>query len=369
VAVDYHQYPVLVVDDEPDILRSFRFNYGEDFDILTAESGARGLELLAGTDVAVIVADQRMPQMSGTEFLERSMDVRPGRRPRRPRADMPGPPESLQAGYRVSSPASTGARRMGRARLARPHWHHVHRSIMRRRSMCGAVDAAASPIETAGQGHARQINWVNANALVAIHVAALGAFWTFSAEGLACCLVMITLTLNFGLIVRFHRLLSHRSFVVPRWVELPLAFLGTCAAEAGPITWVAVHRKHHAHADRQEDPHSPSAGWWWAYVGWTYHRFDVDLQRWAKDLYADPAYRWLERWSAVIVVGVAGWLWLLGYLLGGQRLALSFLFWGFFVRILYTWHTSFLVNSRAHAAAVAPSRPVETAAATCGGWE
>ena len=77
MAFDYHQFPVLVVDDEPDILRSFRYNYGEDFDVLTAESGARGLDLLAAHDVAVIVADQRMPSMSGTEFLERSMDVRP----------------------------------------------------------------------------------------------------------------------------------------------------------------------------------------------------------------------------------------------------------------------------------------------------
>src|SRR5262245_1235829 len=77
VAFDYRQLPVLVVDDEPDILRSFRFNYDEDFDILTAESGARGLDLLATHDVALIVADQRMPSMSGTEFLERSMDVRP----------------------------------------------------------------------------------------------------------------------------------------------------------------------------------------------------------------------------------------------------------------------------------------------------
>jgi len=77
VGLDYRQFPVLVVDDEPDILRSFRFNYEEDFDVLTAESGARGLDLLSVHDVAVIVADQRMPSMSGTEFLERSMDVRP----------------------------------------------------------------------------------------------------------------------------------------------------------------------------------------------------------------------------------------------------------------------------------------------------
>jgi DNA-binding NtrC family response regulator len=77
VEVDYRKFPVLVVDDEPDILRSFSFNYGEDFELLTAPSGARGLELLAAHDPAVIVADQRMPAMTGTEFLEQSMAVRP----------------------------------------------------------------------------------------------------------------------------------------------------------------------------------------------------------------------------------------------------------------------------------------------------
>ncbi len=75
--VDYRRYPVLVVDDEPDILRSFTFNYGDDFDVVTASSGAQGLQLLEAHEPAVIVADQRMPAMSGTEFLERSMSVRP----------------------------------------------------------------------------------------------------------------------------------------------------------------------------------------------------------------------------------------------------------------------------------------------------
>ncbi|MFN8545396.1 MAG: sigma-54 dependent transcriptional regulator [Candidatus Binatia bacterium] len=75
--IDYRRYPVLVVDDEPDILRSLRFDYGDEFDILIAESGAQGLELLAVHDPAVIVADQRMPAMTGTEFLIRSMQIRP----------------------------------------------------------------------------------------------------------------------------------------------------------------------------------------------------------------------------------------------------------------------------------------------------
>jgi two-component system response regulator HupR/HoxA len=75
--VDYRQFPVLVLDDEPDILSLFRYSYGDDFEVLTAESGTQGLELLEKTDAAVIVADQRMPLMSGTEFLARSMEIRP----------------------------------------------------------------------------------------------------------------------------------------------------------------------------------------------------------------------------------------------------------------------------------------------------
>jgi DNA-binding NtrC family response regulator len=77
VEVDYRQFPVLVVDDEPDILSAFGFNYGDEFEVLTAPSGARGLEVLTARDPAVIVADQRMPAMTGTEFLEQSMKIRP----------------------------------------------------------------------------------------------------------------------------------------------------------------------------------------------------------------------------------------------------------------------------------------------------
>src|SRR6059058_1129347 len=77
VEFDYRRFPVVVVDDEPDILRAFTFNYGDEFAVLTAESGAGGLQLLQAHDPAVIVADQRMPVMSGVEFLACSMEIRP----------------------------------------------------------------------------------------------------------------------------------------------------------------------------------------------------------------------------------------------------------------------------------------------------
>ena len=75
--LDYRAFPVLVVDDESDILRAFELSYGDDFTVLTADGGARALDVLANEDVSVIVSDQRMPGMDGSEFLERSMSVRP----------------------------------------------------------------------------------------------------------------------------------------------------------------------------------------------------------------------------------------------------------------------------------------------------
>ena len=77
MALDYRRFPVLVVDDEPDILRSFELSYGDDFRILTANAGVQALDVLRAEDVSVIVSDQRMPSMDGSEFLERSMAVRP----------------------------------------------------------------------------------------------------------------------------------------------------------------------------------------------------------------------------------------------------------------------------------------------------
>ncbi|HJZ85452.1 MAG TPA: sigma-54 dependent transcriptional regulator [Polyangia bacterium] len=71
------RFPVLVVDDEPDNLDAFRFNFRKTFQVLTAGGGEEGLDLLRQNDVAVIVTDQRMPKMTGLEFLKAARDVRP----------------------------------------------------------------------------------------------------------------------------------------------------------------------------------------------------------------------------------------------------------------------------------------------------
>jgi DNA-binding NtrC family response regulator len=65
------KHPILVVDDETDILFSLRALLRRDFEVYTAESGAQALEVLQQNPVHVLMTDQRMPQMTGVELLSR----------------------------------------------------------------------------------------------------------------------------------------------------------------------------------------------------------------------------------------------------------------------------------------------------------
>jgi len=86
---DPQRAAILTVDDDPGVSRAvardLRRRYGEGHRIVRAESGAAGLDALRqmklrGDVVAVILADYRMPEMNGIEFLEQAMDVYPGAR-------------------------------------------------------------------------------------------------------------------------------------------------------------------------------------------------------------------------------------------------------------------------------------------------
>lgn len=73
----YYEYPVLVVDDEPENLQAFLLNFRDDYTVHTAESGEQALRMLEERDYAVILSDQRMPGMSGIELLERTVEANP----------------------------------------------------------------------------------------------------------------------------------------------------------------------------------------------------------------------------------------------------------------------------------------------------
>ena len=70
-------YKILIVDDEPANLRTLARLFREDYEILTAASGAEALALLGHHEVALLITDQRMPGMTGIELLKKTVTLRP----------------------------------------------------------------------------------------------------------------------------------------------------------------------------------------------------------------------------------------------------------------------------------------------------
>ena len=69
--------------------------------------------------------------------------------------------------------------------------------------------------------------------------------WFFSWSALGVALALHWLTGSIGICLAYHRLLSHRSFQVPQWLEYGLATIGALAIQGGgPIFWVGGHRQH-----------------------------------------------------------------------------------------------------------------------------
>jgi stearoyl-CoA desaturase (delta-9 desaturase) len=172
--------------------------------------------------------------------------------------------------------------------------------------------------------------------------------------------IMYTAT-GLGITVGFHRHLTHRAFKAKKPVRVALTIMGTAAIE-GPVTaWVADHRKHHAFADEEGDPHSPHVGHsggfrgalkglLHAHVGWLFiHDERGSKERYAPDLLEDPAIRFVDRTFLVWVLAGLALPFALGWAIGGSiHTALTGLLWGGAVRILLLHHVTYSINSLCH---------------------
>jgi stearoyl-CoA desaturase (delta-9 desaturase) len=189
--------------------------------------------------------------------------------------------------------------------------------------------------------------------IVAIHLGVLLAPFTFTWTGLITCVVMIFLTGALGITACYHRLLTHRSYKTPKAVEYVLTAFGCLALQGGPITWVATHRLHHKESDEDPDPHTPLVNFFWSHIGWLVYtdpqldRYEK-LKRFAKDLDRDRVIRFFQKTFVPLYFAVAAALFVVGYLINGLELGLSLLVWGTFVRTVYVWHATWLVNSATH---------------------
>jgi stearoyl-CoA desaturase (delta-9 desaturase) len=189
------------------------------------------------------------------------------------------------------------------------------------------------------------LNWPTTIILVLIHIGALAAFFFFTWKALIASVFLYWVATGLGISMGYHRLHTHRSYKVPRWMEYFFALCGTLTLEGGPIFWTAIHRIHHQRSDQPGDPHSPREGAWWAHVGWilvgeTKHNNTMPLGKYAPDLAKDPFYVWLNDYHWVPNVALA----IILYVVGG----LPFLLWAGFFRIVFGLHATWLVNSATH---------------------
>ena len=197
----------------------------------------------------------------------------------------------------------------------------------------------------------------------AAFLAAVVLLWNsaVSMNDLVILAVMYVIT-GLGITVGFHRMLTHRSFVVPKPLEYGFAILGSMAVQGPVMAWVADHRKHHAHADEEGDPHSPHVGHgdgaagvlrglWHAHTGWLFsNQGRAHPRQYAKDLFEDRGMRLINRRFPLFVLlslaipAFAGWV-LSGGTLAG---AATGLLWGGLVRIFLVHHITWSVNSVCH---------------------
>lgn len=200
--------------------------------------------------------------------------------------------------------------------------------------------------------HLGRLNWRVVSALVGIHAVALLAVFPalFSWSGLGMLVLFAWVSGGLGVTLCYHRLLTHRSFKTPKWLEYTLAICASLAWQGGPSEWVGMHRLHHKHSDEDHDPHSPKHGFTWAHMLWMLHGEleGLTARDAAKDLERDPIMRRIDRLFWLPQFFLAGGLLGIGWWIGGPMLGLSWVVWGVAVRTIVVFHATWFVNSATH---------------------
>ncbi|MEQ8846980.1 acyl-CoA desaturase [Botrimarina sp.] len=215
-------------------------------------------------------------------------------------------------------------------------------------------------------GALRQVEWRYATPIVVLHLLALLALWPwlFSWTGVVLLVAGVYFYGGVGINLCYHRLLTHRSFKCPVWLERVFVTVAVCCLQDAPAGWVAAHRLHHRDADDTPDPHSPLVSFFWSHVGWLLvknpqvHSLSA-YERYARDVLKDRYCLWLQRGENTLVVyglhaaayfllGAAGGAVASGSWSEALRMGLSVLVWGVILRTVVVWHITWSVNSLSH---------------------
>jgi len=162
-----------------------------------------------------------------------------------------------------------------------------------------------------------------------------------------------------GISMGFHRYFTHGSFKASRAFKITLAVAGSVALGGPILTWIATHRRHHKHSDKEGDPHSPwrfgtdwralAKGLGFAHVGWMLNHDVTSREKFCPDWLADSDISRISRWflwlsagsllAPALIGGLWSWSW------AG---ALTAFFWASLVRVAFLHHVTWSINSVCH---------------------
>lgn len=229
------------------------------------------------------------------------------------------------------------------------------------RRSAAAEPAPPSPGAAIGQGARRPV----ARRLIllrritpftAVHLATIGVlFVSFSWELVAACLFTYCFFMV-GMAGWMHRYFSHRTFSTARWFQFILAFWAGCAAQRGTLWWAAHHRRHHAFAETEDDPHSPTVrDFWKSHLVWIFEdAHQPSNYKWVRDLARYPELRFLDRWYWTppilywCMFAALGAAWGEARGIGAAGGAWAMIVWGPVLGTVLAWHATFCINSVTH---------------------
>lgn len=230
-----------------------------------------------------------------------------------------------------------------------------------------AAPPAGKPLLDAPQTLAAGITmWVFVIGPMLCLLAAVPVAWGWGLSVLDVVLaVSAYIVSGIGVTVGYHRCFTHRSFKPKRPLRIALAVAGSLAVEGSPVQWVANHRRHHAFADREGDPHSPwrygtdaravIKGLMFAHIGWMLRRELSNRARFAPDIAEDRDLRVVGLlFGPLTAVSLLGPALVGGLVTGSWHGAFEAFFWAGLIRMGLLHHITWSVNSVCHVAGTRP---------------
>jgi stearoyl-CoA desaturase (Delta-9 desaturase) len=195
------------------------------------------------------------------------------------------------------------------------------------------------------------INWVNASFLtltpVLVFIALPSYLYKYGSDWrLWALFAFYYVASGVSITAGYHRLFSHKSYDANFLVRLLYLIFGATALEGSALKWCADHRRHHKFVDTDQDPYNISNGFFFAHMGWVYLQEDPRYAERPADLAKNPLIEWQRKYY-VFIAFFFGFIvpGLIGAAFGSPWGGVLF---GGFLRVLFTHHCTFFINSLCH---------------------